>query len=67
MQEYEVVRQPLLYRAGEAAEILGVSTSKVYELIRGGRLRSVKIGGARRISAKALSDLVEELESEWVA
>jgi excisionase family DNA binding protein len=67
MQEYEVVRQPLLYRAGEAAEILGVSTSKVYELLRCGRLRSVKIGGARRISAKALTDLVEELESEWVA
>ena len=33
----------------EAGEILGVGRSTVYKLIEDGRLRSVKIGAARRI------------------
>jgi excisionase family DNA binding protein len=67
MEEFEVVRQPLLFRPEEAAERLSVSRTMVFELIRSGRLRSVKIGGARRISSQALADFVAELEREWVA
>ena len=39
----------------------------VFELIRTGRLRSVKIGGARRITPAALADLVAALEREQAA
>jgi excisionase family DNA binding protein len=67
MDEFEVVRQPLLLRAEEAARLLGVGRTMVYELMRAGRLRSVKIGGARRITPSALADLVADLERECAA
>ena len=67
MQEFEVVQQPLLFRPEEAAMRLGVGRTMVYELIRSGRLRSVKVGGARRIPAAALVDFVAELEREAAA
>jgi excisionase family DNA binding protein len=41
---------------------LRVGRSKVYELIRSGALRSVKIGGSRRVSATALAEYVTQLE-----
>ena len=65
-EEFEVVRQPLLFRPEEAAERLSVGRTMLFELIRSGRLRSVKIGGARRISPKALADFVADLEREGV-
>ena len=57
----------LLYTAHEAAEVLHVSRSKIYDLLRSGRLRSVKIGGLRRIPADALAALVAELLDEEAA
>jgi hypothetical protein len=36
----------------------------IYALIRSGALRSVKIGGSRRISATALSEFIEDLNAE---
>jgi len=39
-----------------------VSRSKVYELIRVGALRSLKIGGSRRITREALQEFVCGLE-----
>jgi excisionase family DNA binding protein len=51
----------LLLTAEEAALAL---RSKVYELMRAGELRSVKIGGSRRISAAALTEYVAALESQ---
>ena len=39
--------EPVLYRVDEAAEALRLSRSLVYELIRSGRLRSVKEGRRR--------------------
>ncbi len=53
----------LLFTAEEAAGALHVGRSKVYELMRSGELRSVKIGGSRRISAAALTEYVATLES----
>jgi excisionase family DNA binding protein len=67
MDETEVMRQPLLYRPEEAAQLLGVGRTMVFELIRSGRLRSVKIGGARRITPAALANLVAALEREQAA
>ena len=52
----------LLYRPEEAAAVLGLGRTKVYELMAKGSLRSVKVGGARRVSATALADFVAELD-----
>ena len=54
----------LLLTPEEAAEALRVGRSKVYELIRSRVLRSVKIGGSRRISAAALAEYVATLERD---
>ena len=59
-------RQPttLLLTAEEAARALRIGRSKVYELMRSGALRSIKIGGSRRISSTALAEFVAALERD---
>jgi excisionase family DNA binding protein len=54
----------LLYRPKEAAQMLGIGRDKLYDLMRSGRLRSVKDGRAWFISAKALAEYVAMLEAE---
>jgi len=54
----------LLYRPKEAASVLGISRDKLYDLIRAGRLNSVKDGRARFITADALAAYVVRLEAE---
>ena len=48
----------LLYTPEEAAELLNVGRTAVFDLIKSGQLASVKIGRRRRISAAALDDFV---------
>lgn len=48
----------LLVKPEEAASLLQVSRSKIYELIRIGALKSLKIGGSRRITREALQEFV---------
>jgi len=57
----------LLVRPEDAAALLGLGRTKVYELMRSGALRSVKIGGLRRIPATALVEFVARLEAEEAA
>jgi excisionase family DNA binding protein len=54
----------LLYRPKEAATVLGISRDKLYDLIRAGRITSVKDGRARFITADALVAYVGQLEAE---
>jgi excisionase family DNA binding protein len=54
----------LLVRPEDAARSLNLGRTKVYDLMRSGALRSVKIGGVRRISAKALAEFVALLEDQ---
>jgi excisionase family DNA binding protein len=54
----------VLLRANEAADALGVSRSKVYELLASGRLRSVNVDGARRVPCEAVREFVAGLEAE---
>jgi excisionase family DNA binding protein len=56
-----LVSARLLHSPEEAASILGVSRTCVYDLIRTGQLRSVKLGKARRIPSEALREFVEGL------
>jgi excisionase family DNA binding protein len=51
----------LLLTPVEAAEVLGIKRTLLYELIMRRRILSVKVGGARRIPLKALQTYVEEL------
>ena len=53
-----------LYRVTEAMHILSLSGSTIYELLRNGRLRSVKEGATRYVPAGAITDYVELLERE---
>jgi excisionase family DNA binding protein len=56
-----VTPPPLLYAPADAARLLGVGRSTVYELLADGKLPSVKIGRARRITRAAIDDFVRAL------
>ncbi|MGH9170839.1 MAG: helix-turn-helix domain-containing protein [Acidimicrobiales bacterium] len=51
----------LLFTPEEAAEMLSLGRTKLFQLIGDGTLRSVRIGKCRRVPASALVELVEEL------
>ena len=51
----------LLLRPEEVARALGVGRTTVFELIRAGELRSVKIGKSRRIPTEAVREYVAGL------
>ncbi|RCG32986.1 DNA-binding protein [Sphaerisporangium album] len=53
-----------LYRIPDAMKVLGLGRSVIYELLRSGRLRSVREGRARLIPATAIRDYVALLERE---
>ncbi|GAA1986626.1 hypothetical protein GCM10009754_75740 [Amycolatopsis minnesotensis] len=60
---------PLLLRVEDAATLLTIGRTRVYDLVRSGDLKSVKIFGARRIPRSAVEDYIAKLlkESEEVA
>lgn len=60
MDEFPV----LLMSPEAAARVLGVGRTKVYELMRSGALRSVRVGGLRRIPVEALKEFVARLEAD---
>ena len=49
----------LAYRPDEAAELAGISRDTLYELIAAGKLKTVKIGRCRVITAKVLNAMLE--------
>lgn len=51
----------MLLTPEEAAHTLGIGRSKVYELMRGGALSSVRIGACRRIPVEALRSYIATL------
>ena len=56
--------EQLMYRPAEAAHVLGIGRTRIFALIKAGRLQSVKLGSARFITAEALRAFVHELEQE---
>jgi excisionase family DNA binding protein len=56
--------EQLLYRPKQAAQVLGISRDKLYDLIRAGRISSVKDGHARFITADELIAYVSRLQAE---
>jgi excisionase family DNA binding protein len=52
---------PLLLTVEEAARVLSVGRPKMWQLVMSGAVRSVKIGGSRRVPIAALEAFVERL------
>jgi excisionase family DNA binding protein len=57
-------REPLLYRVAEVTQLLNLSRTVIFDLLRSGRLRSVKEGRARLIPASAVREYLALLERE---
>jgi excisionase family DNA binding protein len=60
-REVELDRPRVLYRVEDAAELLSVSRTRIYELIRSDQLRTVQVGKSRRVPARSLDDYVARL------
>lgn len=54
----------ILYRAEEAADVMSLSRTAVFGLIKSGDLRAVKIGGRRRIPRSSIEAYVARLADE---
>jgi len=48
----------ILLTPTEAARALGIGRPKLYELMREGSIRSIRIGSCRRVPAAALDEFV---------
>lgn len=60
----DMIMDKLLLSPHEAADVLGVGRSRVYDLMRSHQVSSVKIGRSRRIPAEALRSYVETLAKD---
>ena len=50
--------EPICVRINDAARMIGVGRTKLYELIANGELEAVKIGKATRVTTASLQELV---------
>ena len=64
MERRKPALEQLMYRPAEAAHVLGIGRTRVFALIKSGRLQSIKLGSARFITADALRAFVRDLEQE---
>lgn len=55
--------EQLLFTVDETAQMLRVSRSRVFRLLRSNHLASVRIGGSRRVTRDAIEQFVEQLQS----
>ena len=55
---------PLMLKAEEAADLLGLSRSKTYELIHEGKLPVVRFGRSVRVNRAKLLELIEKQTSK---
>ncbi|MGH3702629.1 MAG: helix-turn-helix domain-containing protein [Pseudonocardiaceae bacterium] len=54
----------VIYTVEEAAQMLKISRWKIFDLIRTNQLRSLKIGGLRRIPRTAIEEYITRLLEE---
>ena len=52
------------YTVNEVADLLGVSSRKIYYLIKDGSLPSTKFGGSRRISGEQLDKYISDHQKD---
>lgn len=58
-----MVAEKLLLRPQEAADTLGISRARLYQLLADGEIGSVKLGASRRVPAVELDAFVQRLRS----
>ena len=51
--------EPICVRVNDAARMIGVGRTKLYELIANGEVETVKIGKATRVTTASLRGLVD--------
>jgi len=56
--------EKLLYAPEDAARLLAISRSTVYNLMNDGKLKSIHIGRSRRIHIEELYRFVKDLEAQ---
>jgi excisionase family DNA binding protein len=49
-----------LYTVAETADLLRLSTSKVWQLVHSGELESLKIGWSRRVPGSAIDQFIKD-------
>ncbi len=59
--------EKLLLRVTEAAQVLGMGRSKVYEMAKAGEIPAIYIGRAVRVPADALRQWVEQQNKDQAA
>lgn len=64
MSQSELSAAPLAATVDEAARLLRISRSKMYALIRQGKIPSVRIGTSRRVPINALRAYLDQLLEE---
>lgn len=57
--------EKLLLTPEDAADLLSIGRSKLYELLGDGQLASVRIGASRRVPMSALLEFVANLQETW--
>ncbi len=62
--DYRLVVRPLLVSVQDAAGLLGIGRTTLYELIRQGDVRPIRIGRCVRIPRRELEEFVERLVDE---
>jgi len=60
----ETAHPPILFKVEEAARVLSIGRTTVYELIASGALRSIRINSSRRITRAALEEFVNALAED---
>lgn len=53
----------LLFSVEDAADVLSISRTRVFLLLKAGELSSVRVGRLRRIPAEALNEYVAQLSA----
>ena len=64
VQTIAATLQPLAVAPGEAARLMGIGRTMLYEEIATARLRSAKIGKRRLITVDAIKDWLKAREAE---
>ncbi|MGB3739104.1 MAG: helix-turn-helix domain-containing protein [Pontixanthobacter sp.] len=54
--------EPICVRINDAARMIGVGRTKLYELISSGELETVKIGKATRVTTASLQGLIRRMQ-----
>jgi excisionase family DNA binding protein len=61
------MNEPILVTVLEAAEMLGLGRSTIYELFKSGEIKFVRIGKAVRVPVHEVREYVQRLEAETFA